>query len=70
LATKPSSCGWKVTVYVSVARESCSFLCAYGILGERKRRTTRSISVGNKEAIRPFVKIAGTRVLPALFADA
>jgi Putative transposase/Transposase zinc-binding domain len=37
LATKPSSCGWKVTVYVSVARESCSFLCAYGIHAEHNR---------------------------------
>jgi hypothetical protein len=34
LATKPSGCGWKVTVYVSVARESCTFLCAYGLLAE------------------------------------
>ena len=36
LATKPSSCGWKVTVYVSVSRESCTFLCAYGLLAEHR----------------------------------
>ena len=36
LATKPSSCGWKVTVYVSVARESCPFLCAHGLLAEHR----------------------------------
>ena len=36
LATKPSSCGWKVTVYVSGARESCTFLCAYGLSAEHR----------------------------------
>jgi hypothetical protein len=30
LATKLSSCGWKVTVYVSTTRESCTLLCASG----------------------------------------
>jgi len=36
LATKPSSCGWKMTVYVSVTRESCTFLCADGLLAEHR----------------------------------
>src|SRR5258705_12030901 len=36
LATKPSSCGWKVTVYVSVARESCTFLFAYRLLADHR----------------------------------
>jgi len=27
---------WKVTVYVSVARESCTFSCAYGLLAEHR----------------------------------
>jgi hypothetical protein len=34
LATKLSGCGWKVTVYVSVTRESRTLLCVYGLLAE------------------------------------
>jgi hypothetical protein len=35
LETKLSSCAWTVTVYVSVTRESCTLLCAYGLLAEQ-----------------------------------
>ena len=35
--TKLSDCGWKVTVYVSATRESCTLLCAYGLLAEHSQ---------------------------------
>src|SRR5213079_1470717 len=40
-------CGWKVTVYVSVARESCTFSCAYGLLAEHTTWPESALLVGN-----------------------
>jgi hypothetical protein len=62
LATKPSSCGWKVTVYVSVARESCPFLCAHGLLAEHKEN--RRLSLLLPRQLHP-----NGRVLPNHFPD-
>src|SRR5258708_28009448 len=56
---KPSSCGWKVTVYVSVAREGCTRLCAYGLLAEHRdpKHSLSRASIGAGTGRRPTLPV-------------
>jgi hypothetical protein len=74
LATKPSSCGWKKTVYVHVGRESCTFLCAYGLLAEHRftvgtieKYKTEAHALKAAEGMRLMINDGITRPDPVLF---
>jgi hypothetical protein len=61
LPTKLSGCGWKLTVYVSVTRESCPLLCAYGLLAEHTSKAQADFAAGtlsNRDLIIILVCIA------------
>jgi hypothetical protein len=60
---KPPSCGWKVTVYVSVARKR-ALLCAYGLLAEHSSRVlmrTENLAAVVKTRSHRDVKTATSR---------
>jgi hypothetical protein len=61
LATKLSGCGWKVTVYVSVTRESCTLLCVYGLLTEHNKLYIGTANI-NRQWVRKVQKMSKIRL--------